>query len=77
MSAELVVFAALLVILGIGTLVCVIGWWWSGRGGPPTAEREAVEDAPMVVAGDDLVFQASLDRMQRELDALLAYGEGR
>lgn len=37
-------FAALLVILGTGTLICVIGWWWTGR--PCTAEREAVQDAP-------------------------------
>lgn len=39
--------AAATVIAGIGALVCVVAWWWTGRRAS-TSEREAVQDAPRV-----------------------------
>jgi hypothetical protein len=75
--------AAIAVIFGAATLLCIVAGLLAARRDRSVGAGEAVQDAPprfvgrAVVAGDDLVFQASLNRMQQELDALLAYGEDR
>jgi hypothetical protein len=79
--------AAVVILFGFSTALCIVAFLvsdWRDRRKvadmvddgldvyPPDADGDVL--APTVVAGSDLEWQVSLDRMQRELDALLADG---
>lgn len=75
MSAGEKVFAAILVIFGSATLLCVLAGWLAARRDRSVDEREAIQDPPpravgraAVVASDDL------DPLER-LWLAPAYGE--
>lgn len=71
MSLPEKVFAAVMVIFGTATLLCVLAGWLAARRDRKVGAGEAVQDAPRfvgraVVASDDLEWQAALFGFQRD-----------